>query len=130
MNSICVNTIVRNADDVIDFCLPTIIPFVDRVIITLDSRSDDGTKEKLRELYDKYSNLELSIFNIRDPVRDIVNMRNYQLEKVKEDWLWIVDSDEYYQKNVVENIKWELISSDAKVIGLKCIAPWDEKRGH
>ena len=55
-------------------------------------------------------------------------MRNYQLSLVKEKYIWVVDSDEYYPKWVMEelnNFKFEKYA-----YSFKCWAPWDETRAH
>jgi len=126
---VCINTIVRNGEDVIEFCLSPVLPYVKRAIVTVDSRSNDRTREILANMQCKYHNLEVRGFEIRNAPRkhviaDLKDMRNSQLDGVKEKWIWIIDSDEYYPEAAIKGIE---LSEEFDVYMPGCWSVWDGK---
>src|SRR3990167_1253732 len=126
------NTIVRNGEDVVRFCLSSILPYVEKAIVTIDSRSNDNTRGILKEMKKEFPNLEVDEYEVRDPVKDLVIMRNLQLLKSKGKWVWIVDSDEYYPKDTMDSLVniLNFEENDYDVYALKCWAIWDKEKGH
>lgn len=122
--TVCINTIARNSEDTLEFCLGSVIPYATRVLITIDSRSTDRTLQIAKSLESKYGNVEVDVFKIENPLRDLVKMRNYQLAKVTEDYVWIVDSDEYYPK---ESMPKELVED---IYAFRLWSPWNQKYAH
>lgn len=132
MLNICSTTIVRDGDDVIELCLSSVLPYVTRAIVTVDDRSKDDTLKILHRMQARFSNLEVDTFHVTDPLTDLVEIRNRQLARVKEQLCWIVDSDEYYFGDVVEDIQDEVNKTFNwyDVYALRCWAPWDRMNGH
>lgn len=132
MLDIVSTTIVRDGDDVIELCLSSVLPYVKRAIVSVDSRSKDDTRMVLHRMQAKYANLEVNTFEVKEPFEDIVKMRNEQLKRVTEQWCWIVDSDEYYFGDVIEDIQDEVNKTLNwyDVYALRCWAPWDRMNGH
>lgn len=124
--------IVRNGEDVIRFCLLSVLLYVERVIVTVDSRSNDNTRNILQEMQKEFFNLEVDEYQIRDPVIDLVAMRNLQLSKVREKWVWIVDSDEYYSEKTMKMIEYVLNfdKNEYDTYAFRCWAVWDDENGH
>ena len=119
----CVNIIVRNGDDFIAPVLRAVRPYAKRVRVGLDSRSTDKTKEILKVL-----GVEVVELEIKNPKTDLVALRNKLLDGVEERYVWVVDSDEYYPKKVVEEL-WVYLGY-ADVYTLNCYAPWSTTTGH
>jgi len=85
--------LTHNEEDFIEECLTSIV-WVDQIIV-IDSESSDRTVEICRKFTDK-------IF-IR-PFDDFANQRNYGLEKIKTDWVLVIDADERVSKELKNEI--------------------------
>lgn len=127
MLDVSVNTIVRNGEDLIRVVVEAVIPYVRQYIVTLDSNSKDSTRYILREMQLKHKNLEVYYFPVGRFKRDLVEMRNRQFEKSKSKWMWVVDSDEYYQSEDIEGLT---LSDEYDVYALRCWAPWNIRQAH
>lgn len=119
----CVLTIVRDGDDYLEAVMDAVAPHVSSVRITIDSRSQDNTREVAKKLAGKYPNLTYKEYTVTQPLADLVNMRNDQMD-FTEPWGFIVDSDEFHHMIG----KYELGKADA--YSLKCHAPWNEFQAH
>lgn len=123
MYDICVNIIVRNGEDFIQPVLEAIVPYVKRIRIGIDSRSNDKTKEIVANFKGNW--LEWTVMTIKNPKVDLVELRNFLLEGISEKYIWVVDSDELYPKcDFLSQIE------DADVYALQCHAPWTKTLGH
>ena len=132
MLDITSHTIVRNGKDVISVCLPSILPYVKQALVWVDGRSNDGTIGILKEFAERYGNLAVRIFKIEDPRIDLIKMRNNQLKHTTTQWVWIVDSDEYYEPETCIKID-GIISSDKgeyDSYALRCWSVYNEEHGH
>ena len=121
--SIAVNTLVRDGDDFLEICITTILPYVNRVIITIDSRSKDRTLEIVEKLA-KNPKVEFSVVDITNPHLDLVRARNSQLKGIEEEFGWIVDSDEYHP--FVSRIT----LGDKSAYGFLAWSPWTSTYAH
>lgn len=120
----CVNTLVRDGDDFLELVIEAIQPFVKHVIISIDSRSKDTTIPIARYLSLRYPNIEYEVCQVREPLTDLVDIRNRQLKKITEKWGWIIDSDEYYPQAR------EIVLGDKDAYAFKCWAPWTKTKAH
>lgn len=105
MSSICSNTLLKNSADFIEPCLNSVLPYVDRAIVSVDRTSTDGTIDILERMAGENPKIELDFYTIENPTTDLPRERNRQLKKTKEDWVWIVDDDEYYLPEDVLRLK-------------------------
>ena len=128
--TICVHMLARNSDDFIRPCLESVLPYATRVLVTLDARSSDKTEKILYELSEKYKNLEITIVNVVTPERDLVKFRNEQIKETTEDWIWIVDSDEYYPRETTKEILEATKHSQYDTIALNSWALWNKEEYH
>ncbi|HEC64667.1 MAG TPA: hypothetical protein ENI23_05205, partial [bacterium] len=62
--TLCSHTITRNGGIFIEPCLRQILPYVDRALVLVDMRSEDGTIEVLKRLSEEYPKLELDYYNV------------------------------------------------------------------
>ena len=127
MFDICVNMIVRDGDDTIEFCLESVLPYVKRAIVTIDSRTKDRTREVLARMKARWNNLEVREFAVENPATDLVEMRNSQLIGVREPYIWIIDADEYYPKCAIEKIRF---SDKFEIYAFQCWAIWNREKAH
>lgn len=126
--SVCVNTIVRNGEDYIRQSLESVLPYVRRAIVTIDETSTDLTANILRAMTFSWPILEVGWGKKKNPQHDLVRMRNEQLVRVTEEYVWILDSDEVYQPHVAEQIVKILGGHD--VYAFRCWAVWNETHAH
>ena len=128
--SIAINMLVRNGEDFIEPCLTSVLLFVNKTVVTVDSRSDDKTREILKKLQDIYSQLEVRESEVKNPVLDLVSARNEQLKGITEDWVWIIDSDEYYPSDTVSDILGVVKKPQYDTIALSSWAVWNKEQYH
>ncbi len=89
-------------------------------IIAVDDCSKDGTLAKLKELQEKYSNLQVYQ---NDKNRGAAYSRNFAMKKTKGEYIGFVDSDDYitddyYEKLIetAEKEKADLVATDIEVV--------------
>lgn len=120
MYDICINMIVRNGEEFIKPVLEAVMPYVKRIRVGIDSRSSDRTREVVKSL-----GVEWVEMTVNEPRMDLVKLRNTLLEGVREEHVWVVDSDELHPDcSFLSQV------SDANVYTLQCHAPWNKTMGH
>lgn len=89
-------------------------------IIAVDDCSKDGTLAKLKELQEKYPNLQVYQ---NDKNRGAAYSRNFAMEKAKGEYIGFVDSDDYitddyYEKlmETAEKEKADLVATDIEIV--------------
>jgi hypothetical protein len=90
MTSICLNMIVKNEAAVIDRCLASVLPFIDRWVV-VDTGSTDGTQERVRA---RLSSLPGELYE--RPWKDFGHNRTeaVALAAGAADYLFFIDADE------------------------------------
>jgi len=119
----CVMMIARNADDYIEPCIRVLAPHVKKVRVALDSRSTDGTFQKIERLSEQFENIFPYFVEVQNPLVDLVVARN-RLLQTEEPWGFIVDSDEYHQN--IANYRF----GKENAYALQCWAVWNETHAH
>lgn len=100
--SICSNTIVKNGKPFIGAVLRQALPYVNRAIVTISEKSDDGTLKILRELEKEFKpKVYIDFENVQAP-RELTYVRQNQLKRVFEDWVWFLDDDDYWPNEKIE----------------------------
>lgn len=96
--------IVRNEERTIYQSIMSIINFAHEVIIVLDPRSNDRTKDILMELVKRFPKL-IKVF--LHPFISDGHQREYSLMMADQtsDWYWIIDGDEVAADNVVKIVE-------------------------
>lgn len=95
--TICSHTLVKNGMPFIDKVLERALPFVDRMIITVSEKSDDGTREALSEFLSRHNGRSIEIYteDVKYPA-DLTEERQKQVDMTTEDWIWFLDDDDFY----------------------------------
>ena len=90
MTTLCLNMIVRNEAPVIDRCLVSVLPFIDRWVI-VDTGSTDGTQDRVRE---RLRGIPGQLHE--RPWQDFGHNRTEALELARgvADYLFFIDADE------------------------------------
>lgn len=109
-NQITVHMVVKNEDQWVWFAIQSILPFVDKILIT-DTGSTDHTIQIINSINsDKITFTQI----LASTAAEVTRVRQHQLENTTTTWCWAVDGDEVYPerttREVVEAInsnKWE-----------------------
>ena len=131
MSSICSNTLLKNSADFIEPCLNSVLPYVDRAIVSVDKTSTDGTVDILNRMAKENSKIELDSYTIENFNTDLPKKRDEQLKRTTEDYVWIVDDDEFYLPSHAQRLK-DYLDNDTKYDAY-CMRAWfvlDEKHYH
>ncbi len=106
MPSICLNMIIKNEAPVIDRCLASVKPWIDRWMI-VDTGSTDGTQDIARSLM-----ADLPGELHERPWRDFAHNRNeaLQLANQQADYLLFIDADETLA--VPTGFRWPVLAGD------------------
>lgn len=111
-----------NIENYIEKCIESIEnqTYKDIEIIAVDDCSKDGTLVKLKELQEKYSNLQVYQ---NDKNRGAAYSRNFAMKKAKGEYIGFVDSDDYitddyYEKlmETAEKEKADLVATDIEIV--------------
>jgi len=114
-HGISVSMIVENEIEFIQDCLDSIYELADEIVVYLDCHSDDGTREVL-EKCDKVRIIE-NKYDRNIAQFDFSKSRNDCLKKLKYDWTFIIDGDEYLNSDA-KMIREFLMNSEPSVIFL------------
>lgn len=103
--TICSHTLVRNGMPFIDLALRQVIPHVDRCLVTLSKRSQDGTSLVLNKLQQEYpAKIFIEYENVK-AYSDLTQERQKQLNKTTEDWVLFLDDDDIWPEKSLLEIK-------------------------
>lgn len=91
--TICLNMIVKNESKVIERCLSSVLPIIDRFVI-VDTGSTDGTQQIIKDFMNK-NGIPGELYE--RPWVNFGHNRNEALEKAqgKADYTFFIDADEY-----------------------------------
>lgn len=113
MSSICSNTLLKNSADFIEPCLNSVLPYVDRAIVSVDKESTDRTIDIMKRMAKENPKIDLDFYKVKDSNIDLPKQRECQLRKTTEDFMWIVDDDEFYLPEHAQRLK-EFLDKDNK----------------
>ena len=111
-----------NIEKYIEKCIESIEKqtYKDIEIIVVDDCSKDGTLDKLKELQEKYSNLQVYQ---NDKNRGAAYSRNFAMKKAKGEYIGFVDSDDYITEDYYEKLmetaekeKADLVATDIEIV--------------
>lgn len=126
MVKICSHTIAKNSESFVKPVLEQILPYVDRAIISVDLTSTDKTVEIVTELTRKYKKIDFwrqgnpgEYPPNAIPIERLTKERNEQIKSSKEDYIWIVDDDEYYTDDQIKDILEKVEKTKAESYSVK-----------
>lgn len=97
---ITAHIVAKNEDIFLWYSIASIINYVDKVII-FDTGSTDKTVQIIKSF--KSSKIEFEEKGDVD-ARELVSLRQEQIEKTKTNWFWVVDGDEVYPKSTAKEV--------------------------
>ncbi len=95
---ITAHMIVKNEDQWVWFAIQSILPYVDKFLIT-DTGSTDHTVAVIKSI--KSSKIQLTQTTANTPA-EVTAIRSQQLDLTTTSWIWIVDGDEVYPDNTAK----------------------------
>jgi len=91
--SLCM--IVKNAQESIGRALRSVVDWVDEVVIALDEKTDDRTRERIAEVEADFPNVAFTVFPAKSPLEiGFDAARNATIERSCGDWIFWMDADE------------------------------------
>lgn len=106
--------VVRNEDRFIWYAINSILPYVEKIIIT-DTGSTDMTMKIIKSI--KSDKITLKSVKIKS-VEEISAIRNDQISITATNWFWIVDGDEIYTNKLCEEVIMMLKTTGNKYEGI------------
>lgn len=104
VNTICSHTIVKNGMPFIDLVLRQVLPMVNKSLITISEKSNDGTLEVVKKIEKDFApKITVMFENVEDP-GDLTKERQKQLEMTSEDWVLFLDDDDYWPSESLAEI--------------------------
>lgn len=97
---ITAHMIIKNEDRWVWYAIQSVLPLVDRFLIT-DTGSTDKTVEIIRSIKNK--KIEFDIHKINS-AKEVTNIRQNHIDKTKSGWIWLVDGDEIYPERLSREI--------------------------
>lgn len=92
--------IVKNEDIFIWYSITSVLPYVDKLLIT-----DTGSTDKTLQIISTIRSEKIEIDKITSNNKlDIGSVRQQQLTKTQTDWIWIIDGDEIYPDKLSQEI--------------------------
>lgn len=112
MPKISSNTIVKNGMPFIGRVLRQIAPYMDKMIITLSCKSNDGTLNEIQQLVDLYpGKIVLDHEDVSSPA-ELTEVRNKQVSMTHSDWILFLDDDDFWPQDQLEACLKELDKDD------------------
>jgi glycosyltransferase involved in cell wall biosynthesis len=104
MQTIASHTLVRNGQPFLDLVLRQVEPFVDRMLITISEKSEDGSLTVLRKLEHDYpEKVRIYFENVKDPA-ELTKERQKQVNDTIEDWILFLDDDDYWPEKSLKEM--------------------------
>jgi len=100
ISGITVHMVVKNEDQWIWYSIQSVLQYVDKILIT-DTGSTDHTVEIIKSIKSPKIKLNQIIANSR---LDVTKARQSQIDQTVTPWIWIVDGDEIYPKNLIQEV--------------------------
>ncbi|TXH07226.1 MAG: glycosyltransferase [Candidatus Moraniibacteriota bacterium] len=98
--NITVHMMVKNEDQWVRYSLLSILPYVDRILVT-DTGSSDHTLDAIKSLASP--KIKLTLTTVSSP-GDVTRIRETQIKDTTTDWFWVVDGDEIYPDDTAKEV--------------------------
>ena len=98
------NTLVRNGQPFLNLVLRQAEPYMNRMLITISEKSNDGSLEVLRKLeHDFPRKVRIYFENVSDP-SELTTMRQRMADDTYEDWILFLDDDDLWPKESMDEM--------------------------
>jgi glycosyltransferase involved in cell wall biosynthesis len=104
MHKIVSHTLVNNGQPFIGKVLEQVIPFMDKCVITVSMRSNDGTLEVINELAYKYPDkLNIGFEKVKTPSH-LTYSRQEMVYREPSEWILFLDDDDYWPTDSLKSM--------------------------
>lgn len=100
---IWVHTLVKNEARFVWFSVMSVIDHVDKILLW-DTESTDGTKEILKKIKELYPDKVDLKFLESVTLEEFTRVRQQMLDKTESDWFIVVDGDEIWWEESIQNV--------------------------
>lgn len=105
MEKVVSNTLVKNGQPFIGKVLEQVIPFVDRCVVTISMRSNDGTLDVIKNLSKKYPNrIDYAFEDVKSPGELTFSRQEMIYRSGNADWILFLDDDDYWPTQSLKSI--------------------------
>ena len=87
----------------IGLVLEQVAPYMDRMLVTVSSKSSDETLGVIKEVQLRYPKIEVAFERTMSPEK-LTKERQKMLDKTTEDWVLFLDDDDYWPSKSLESI--------------------------
>jgi len=95
----------------IDLILRQVEPYMDKMLITISEKSEDGSLAVVRDFEREFPNKVRVLFeNVDDPAK-LTHERQRQVDLTIEDWILFLDDDDYWPEESLKEMM-ELVKKD------------------
>lgn len=106
--------IVKNEDIFIWYSITSVLPYVDKLLIT-----DTGSTDETFQIISSIRSEKIEINKITSNNKfDIGSVRQQQLSRTQTDWIWIIDGDEIYPGSLGKEITGIIQSKGSDLEGI------------
>lgn len=103
MSSYASHTIVKNGMPFIGKVLRQVAPFMDKMFVAVSHHSTDGTiNEVMKFIGENPGKVEFIEEWETNPAK-LTNLRNFQVERTKQDWILFLDDDDYWPQDQLKD---------------------------
>lgn len=104
MKTFCTHTLVRQGMPFIEPVLRQVIPFANRCLITISTKSDDGTYQVIEKLQSEFPDkIFIKIENVVS-VGELTKERQKQVDNTIEDWILFLDDDDFWPTDSLKEV--------------------------
>lgn len=113
-SNITAHMLVRNEERFVWFAIKSIVDYVDRIII-YDTGSSDNTVKLIESIQSK----KIVFRQFKTSSRlELVELRNKQISETNTDWILVVDGDEIYPRQTMQELIEVLRNLDNSITGI------------
>lgn len=117
--TIASHTLVRNGMPFIEPVLRQVLPFMNRCLITLSVKSNDGTEATIKKLMQEFpTKIFLDYEDVKNK-SDLTQERQKQVSMTSEDWILFLDDDDWWGTDELISIT-QKINQDSEVYAISC----------
>src|SRR3990167_9872670 len=106
MAKITSNTLVKWSTPFIGLSLKRVLPYIDQMVITISKKADEATKNEIDKI-SKNSKVEVYWEDV-SKIGQLTDVQNEQLKVSMGDWIWLVEDDDLWPEEDLENCLKEL----------------------
>lgn len=102
------NTIVKNGMPFIGKVLEQVAPYMEKMLVTISEKSDDGTICEVDRIYQQYPDKIIVDFENVTHKSELASVQQKQADRTESDWILFLSDDDYWTADQLEKCLKEL----------------------